>query len=237
MGVVKRGDEIVGSVPRGHRSQGLLRQAEMASSDDLEPDQGRFDGEGAEDQASFQSACNLDDESLRFISEFARNQNAVHAYIRALVFNRSDAEDLMQNVSLTLWKKWNTFDPTTDFLRWACGVAFIEILRYRRKSAKDRVWFSEPLMELLAVDYQQHADTYSNRLDALATCIEKLNGDDRRLIEIRYRQGGSVSSLADELGKPLSTIYKMLLRIRQSLRRCIDSTMAAQSHVSYRKHT
>ncbi len=171
-------------------------------------------------------------DSDRFISQFAENQHAIYAYTRTLVHNRSDAEDIMQNVSIALWKKWHTFDPATSFLRWAFAVAFIEILRYRRKSAKDRLWFSEPLLELLSADFPQVAEVHSNRLDALSLCLEKLDNEDRRLIEIRYRQSGSAQSLADEFNKPLSTIYKMLLRVRQSLRNCINRSLAAQSHPS-----
>src|SRR5438045_1021662 len=87
----------------------------------------------AENTISNPSAADGDAESFRFIGQFAKNQRTVHAYIRALVFNRSDAEDIMQEVSIALWKKRHTFEPGTDFLRWACAVAFIEILRYRRK--------------------------------------------------------------------------------------------------------
>src|SRR3972149_2335022 len=133
---------------------------------------------------------NNDRDSGQFISLFAKNQHAVHAYIRALVSNRSDVDDIMQEVSLTLWNKWQSFEPGSDFLRWSCAVAFIEILRYRRKTAKDRLWFNESLLELLAADFREHADQYANRLDALSKCIEKLNKEDRRLLDLRHRGGG-----------------------------------------------
>lgn len=202
----------------------------MASSDDKTRRERSPRAPNAEITRDAGGTDNRDDKSFRFISLFAKNQYAVHGYIRALVPNRADAEDIMQEVSYTLWNKWHTFDPETDFIRWACAVAFIEILRYRRKSAKDRLWFNEPLMELLAADFRRNADMHSARLDALVTCLEKLNPQDRRLVEVRYRQGGSVQRMADELGKPLSTIYKMLNRIRTSLRRCIDHSLATQSH-------
>src|SRR5262249_26097091 len=150
----------------------------------------------------------------------------------ALVPNRSDVDDIMQDVSLTLWNKWHSFQLGTDFLRWACAVAFIEILRYRRKSAKSQIWFSEPLMELIAADFREHADVQVLRLAALSTCVETLSHDDRWYIERRYRHEGSVQTLADECGKPISTVYKVLLRIRESLRRCVDRTIASQAHAS-----
>lgn len=201
------------------------------SSEEGTPGDMSIDPESMEDLARGEEKSR-DVDTNRFISQFAENQHAIYAYTRALVHNRSDAEDIMQNVSIALWKKWHTFDPATSFLRWAFAVAFIEILRYRRKSAKDRLWFSEPLLELLAADFEQNAEVHSSRLDALSSCLEKLDQEDRRLIEIRYRQSGSAQSLADELNKPLSTIYKMLLRVRQSLRNCINRSLAAQSHPS-----
>lgn len=203
------------------------------TNNDQEPAGNIHADQGGPDELS-QLAANgfCGSESDRFISLFAENQHAIYAYLRTLVHHRSDAEDIMQNVSITLWKKWHTFDPATNFLRWAFAVAFIEILRYRRKSAKDRLWFSEPLMELLSSDFEKNAEAHSSRLDALSLCLEKLDRDDRRLIEIRYGQGGSVQSAADEFNRPLSTIYKMLLRVRQSLRSCINGTVAAQSHPS-----
>lgn len=215
------------------------RSVAMISDDDMSEANQPADNENARSSTAITGddvSGNRDEKSLRFISLFAKNQYAVHAYIRALVPNRVDAEDVMQDVSLTLWNKWGTFDsdtdPDTDFVRWACAVSFIEVLRYRRKSAKDKLWFNESLMELLAEDFRRNADTYSARLDALSTCLEKLGSEDRRLIEYRYRQGGSVRCLADSWGRPLSTIYKSLLRIRESLRRCIDHTIAAQNHPS-----
>ena len=204
----------------------------MASSDEEAPREEHDDTSGVEDASQIDEGGYRGNDSDRFISLFTENQHAIYAYTRSLVPSRSDAEDIMQNVSITLWKKWHTFDPATNFLRWAFAVAFIEVLRYRRKSAKDRLWFSEPLIELLDADFRQTADAHSSRLEALSVCLEKLGQENRRLIQVRYGQGGSAQSAADEFNKPLSTVYKMLLRVRQSLRNCINRTIAAQSHSS-----
>lgn len=233
-----RTSRLVGDAWRvfGDASCNFSGQLSMTSSEEETPGDLSFDPESVDcknfDELARGEGESRNSDSDRFISQFAENQHAIYAYTRTLVQNRSDAEDIMQNVSIALWKKWHTFDPATSFLRWAFAVAFIEILRYRRKSAKDRLWFSEPLMELLSADFQQNAEVHSSRLDALSSCLEKLDREDRRLIEIRYRQGGTAQSAADEFNKPLSTIYKMLLRVRQSLRNCITSSVAAQSHPS-----
>ncbi len=177
-----------------------------------------------------------DEDSLRFMTEFTRHQHSVHVYVRALVPNKSDADDVMQEVSLTLWSKWHTFKPGTDFRRWACGVAYFEVLRYRRKAAKGRLWFSESLIDVLSSDYQKNSSELSARLDALSSCVGKLSDRDRQLINARYRGGVSVSELAETYRKPQSTIYKMLLRIREALRRCTDHALEAELHPSRPLH-
>lgn len=168
--------------------------------------------------------------SRDFLSEYGRHQHTIHVYVRTLVPNKSDADDVMQEVSVTLWKKWPTFDKDSDFRRWAFGVAYIEVLRYRRKAAKDRLWFSETLIEALAEDFSSASEQHEARLDALPVCLEKLGEEDRKMVATRYRSGGSVRDIADQNGIPESTVYKRLIRIRASLRDCVSRALKAISH-------
>ena len=85
----------------------------------------------------------------QFVQLFAKHQRGIQAYLWTLVLNRADCDDLMQETSVSLWRKWPEFDPERDFFRWACGIAFIEVLRFRRKTASQRLWFSEELIETL----------------------------------------------------------------------------------------
>jgi RNA polymerase sigma-70 factor, ECF subfamily len=165
-----------------------------------------------------------------FVQLFARHQRGIQSYLWTLVPNRADSDDLMQETSVSLWRKWPEFDPERDFFRWACGVAFIEVLRYRRKSASQRLWFSEELMETLAVEFVDDCEMHELRTAALQSCLEKLDERDRKIIEARYRDGANVQAVAEELSRPVSTLYKMVARIRDRLYLCIEGTIARQSH-------
>ena len=110
----------------------------------------------------------------QFVQLFAKHQRGVQAYLWTLVLNRADCDDLMQETSVSLWRKWPEFDPHRDFFRWACGIAFIEVLRFRRKTASQRLWFSEELMETLAVEFVDDAERGDMRAAALQACLEKL---------------------------------------------------------------
>ena len=75
-------------------------------------------------------------DASEFVQLFSAHQRGVHAYISALVPSATDADDLMQETSLALWEKFDEFDPQRDFHRWACGVAYISVLRHRRRYRK-----------------------------------------------------------------------------------------------------
>jgi RNA polymerase sigma-70 factor, ECF subfamily len=166
----------------------------------------------------------------QFVQLFAKHQRGIQAYVWTLVLNRTDCDDLMQETSVSLWRKWPEFDPQRDFFRWACGIAFIEVLRFRRKTATQRLWFSEELIETLAVEFVDDSELYEMRATALQTCMEKLSERDRKIIEARYRGGASAQEVAEQLRRPVSTLYKMVARIRDRLYACIEGTIARQSH-------
>jgi RNA polymerase sigma-70 factor, ECF subfamily len=165
-----------------------------------------------------------------FVQLFAKNQRGIQAYLWTLVPNRADCEDLMQETSVSLWRKWPEFDQQRDFFRWACGIAFIEVLRFRRKNASQRLWFSDELIETLAVEFVDSSDLYDLRTAALQSCLEKLGERDRKIIEARYRGGASAEQVAEEMSRPVSSLYKMVARIRDRLYSCIEGTLARQSH-------
>jgi RNA polymerase sigma-70 factor, ECF subfamily len=166
----------------------------------------------------------------QFVQLFAKHQRGIQAYLWTLVLNRADCDDLMQETSVSLWRKWSEFDPQRDFFRWACGIAFIEVLRFRRKTASQRLWFSEELMETLAVEFVDDAERGDMRAAALQACLEKLSERERKIIEARYRAGASAEKLAEELNRPVSTLYKMVARIRNRLYACIEGTITRESH-------
>ena len=68
------------------------------------------------------------------------------------------------------------------------------------------------------------------RLTALAGCLDKLPGRDRALIARRYAAGASVQSVADEIRRPATSIYRSLERIRQILLSCIQREVISEEH-------
>src|SRR5437764_7861828 len=84
----------------------------------------------------------------RFVERFIRSQDRVYAYVATLLPNRADAEEVFQQTSLVLWRKWQEFDPNREFLPWACGIAHHEARNFMRKHQHgSRVFLSEGVLE------------------------------------------------------------------------------------------
>ncbi|MCA9236430.1 MAG: sigma-70 family RNA polymerase sigma factor [Planctomycetales bacterium] len=163
--------------------------------------------------------------SSLFVQLFAKHQCALNSFIGSLVPTRADVDDVMQETSLALWKKWNDFDVSRDFFRWACGIAHIEVLRHRRKTATDRLWLCEELIELLSVEMLERTELFDMRRDALESCVKKLSTEDRAVVELRYQAGMTVRKMADALGHTPRTIHRTMARIRRLLHTCITATI------------
>jgi RNA polymerase sigma-70 factor (ECF subfamily) len=167
-----------------------------------------------------------DDEN--FVRLFAHNERHLRAFIRSTGLDWNAVDEVVQTVSLVIWRKWSDFDPSTDFMRWARVIARFEILKYRRSLARDRHVFTDDLMELLAdaSEEQQQGIHSDQHRAALAECLEQLPEKSRQLIAAAYRGDRTIRQLAEDLGKSATALYKTLDRIRTGLQHCIEQRVA-----------
>jgi RNA polymerase sigma-70 factor (ECF subfamily) len=165
----------------------------------------------------------------QFVERFVRSQDRIYAYVATLLPNRADAEEVFQQTSLALWKKWQQFDPSRDFVRWACGMAHNEVRNFLRKHAdKGRVYLSdEVLSEVARVRLDMH-DTLEARRQALRRCLDRLAQGKRDLLERCYAGPDSIHKVAAELGQRPNVLYMTLKRLRRALFDCINLTLTAQ---------
>ena len=73
-----------------------------------------------------------------FVRLYTANSRRVYAYILTLLPNRTDAEDVFQDVGTLLWEKFGEFTPGSQFGAWACRIAYFKALKYRAKGPSDQ---------------------------------------------------------------------------------------------------
>jgi RNA polymerase sigma-70 factor (ECF subfamily) len=171
------------------------------------------------------------DRGEAFVLLFTQHEVDVRSYVTMLLPRFEDVGEVMQQVSLHLWRKFADFDggddPHRAFVAWAFQIASYEVFNYRRKQQRDKLLFSDELLLLVADARAKSQSHLEQRRTVLADCLARLKPYDRELVCRRYMQGTKTNVLAAERGQPADSIYKALKRIRQQLFECINRKVNA----------
>lgn len=160
-----------------------------------------------------------------FITLFARHEADLRRFIRSLLPTSHDVDDVVQQSAIAIWRKFEQFDPATSFMKWACVIARFESLAYRRKMARDRLVFSEELMELMAEEGAEELDERNTEHRALEECLESMPDKQRQFLTLAYTPGVKTKELADAAGSTAAAFYMRLQRLRQQLLSCVESKL------------
>ena len=164
-----------------------------------------------------------------FMQVLTRFQRDLRAFVIGMTPTLADADDILQEVNLALWKKRRLYDRNRQFLSWALGFAVMEVRNFRNRAAKNKLWLNDEILELVAESFPDDSQLFEQQRDALSNCVQKLGAIERQFVTDFYRNQCSAQALAEVSGKPLSTVYKTLTRARIALRACVERTLAQQS--------
>ena len=134
--------------------------------------------------------------------------------------------EVLQAVVVRLWEKSADWDPKTNFLPWAFTVARFTVLAHFRDQSRDRLVFDEDVVLAMAEETEQASEQFEVRREALGSCLEKLDQDQRSLLHEFYIAGQSLRALARVMSRSKSAPKMAVLRLRSSLRTCIDRQLA-----------
>lgn len=166
----------------------------------------------------------------QFVALFARHERAVRGVVRSMLPSLQDADDVMQEVGLACWHKFSDFNADESkeaFFRWACVVARFEVLKFRRKCARDRLVLSDETIELLSRDCEERSANAERERKALEDCLDSLNTEDQRLLLSVHTRGDSVANMARQLGQNVRRLYSRINSLRDTLGECIRQKLVS----------
>jgi RNA polymerase sigma-70 factor, ECF subfamily len=168
-------------------------------------------------------------DTREFLREFSEHSRRIYGFIRALVPNRADADELYQDVSTVLWEKFGDFQPGSDFRAWAFQIAHFRVLTFRQRKGRFPPPFSDAFIEAVEEDFASPdiGSLLEARFRALADCYAKLPARDKDLIDRRYLRGASIRDIADQVQHSIDFVYKALRRIHELLFDCVSRSVAA----------
>jgi RNA polymerase sigma-70 factor (ECF subfamily) len=150
-------------------------------------------------------------------------QGRVAAFVRTLVPDFDQADEVLQRVAVALVRNFDRYDRTRPFGAWAIGVAKYEVFYHRRQKATDKHVFGEDLLEQVADRFESLAmDQWGPFRAALNQCLEELDPRARHLVDLRYGRGLKSPAISEKLHLSSGAVRMMLLRARSALRHCIE---------------
>jgi RNA polymerase sigma-70 factor, ECF subfamily len=165
----------------------------------------------------------------RFMALYSGHQRRLYLYALTLLPVSVDAEDVLQEANLVLWRKFSQYRPESNFFAWACSIIRYEVLKYREKLARTAALLDPDVLDRLAdvaVAQVEHLDESHRR--ALVDCTAELSAADRDLMRQRYAAGMAVQDMAAALNRSPNAVSKSLGRIRRLLLECINNAIDDQ---------
>jgi RNA polymerase sigma-70 factor, ECF subfamily len=163
-----------------------------------------------------------------FARLFAQHHRWLYAYLMSILADFSSTEEVFQEVCVILWRDYAKFDPETDFRRWASVIARNKVYQFRATQARHGKCLSNKVLELIADQALEQSDLQEERRIALHNCLAQLSESDRELVAACYSEASrNYKQVAEQLSRPVNTVYKALQRIRRALRECVNRRLAA----------
>lgn len=160
-----------------------------------------------------------------FVQLLQTNEPALRCFVRSLMPSWNDVDDVMQEISLTLWEKFKTFDQTTEFLKWAYVIARFKVMNFSSKKGRDKLKFDEDLLELMAEECEAEEDLRQAEEKAMWICMKDIPEARQQLLLQSSKKGVTIKSIAEQLGKTPKSLYRTLDRLKELLSKCIESKL------------
>jgi RNA polymerase sigma-70 factor, ECF subfamily len=151
---------------------------------------------------------------------FDRYGNLVYSVALRVLKDPGDAEDVMQDIFIQIWKNPTTFVSGRGSLGgWLLVVArnrSIDVLR-RRKPYDDVELFALPSPANMANEAERHA-----LLQRVRGVVQQLPEEQKHSVELAFFEGLTHSEIAEKTGEPLGTVKTRirlaLITIRKALK-------------------
>jgi len=167
----------------------------------------------------------MDLEPDTIVQVLLRERLRVTALAVAVVRDVHAADDIFQQVVLSALEAAPRFRDVDHVLAWSFRAArhrALDLARHRRlQSLPEEVL---DLLESRCVD--ESLSTETDRGEALHRCLARLASPARELLQMRYVDGLSATTIADRQHRTTGAVYQKLCRIHRALRECVEHDLA-----------
>jgi RNA polymerase sigma-70 factor (ECF subfamily) len=160
------------------------------------------------------------------LKEFLKYRSELFGFVRAIVRNTHDAEDLFQEVARIILEKSSEGTEVLDFRAWAKEIARRQVLQHYRtlRARRAAAVPTEEMADLVSEVYMKHspaAGDLTEEVDALRECMGKMPQKNVELIRQRFAMDQGYDAIARAVQGSETAIRRMVSRLRLLLMDCV----------------
>jgi RNA polymerase sigma-70 factor (ECF subfamily) len=165
-----------------------------------------------------------DDDAFRLL--FERHHRLAYSVIYRHIGVQSEAEDLVQEAFLRVYRNAATWEPTAKFSTWLYTVVSNLCLNYKRDRARDKLRLvsgddesSNPLEQMAATEEPDvDAMDADERARLIREAIQELPENQRMALILSRYEDKSYEEVAEILGTTVAAVKSLTSRARTTLR-------------------
>ena len=152
----------------------------------------------------------------QFLDILEKNIGIIIKIARAYSKTLHDKEDLINDITLELWKSFGRFKGDSEISTWIYRIALNTSMNYKRKREKDRLFFLDDLNQIENLSWliEQPDSSHS---EILYQCIDELNQLNKAII-LLYLDGNSHDEISDITGISKTNVGTRISRIKEQIK-------------------
>jgi RNA polymerase sigma-70 factor (ECF subfamily) len=156
-----------------------------------------------------------------FLDILEKNIGIIIKIARAYSKTHHDKEDLINDITLELWKSFGQFRGDSKISTWIYRVALNTSMNYKRKREKDRLFFLDDLQQIENQSWLTEQPD-SSHSEILYQCIDELNQLNKAII-LLYLDGNSHDEISDITGISKTNVGTRISRIKEQIKNSVTT--------------
>ena len=148
---------------------------------------------------------------------FARHNVRVFRFLKRMIGNAANAEDLLSEVFLEVWRNAGRFDARSQVSTWILGIARYKALSSLRRRSFDEL--NEGIYETVEDPADDPEISLQKRQSSalLKNCLEQLSSAHREVLDLIYYHEQSIEEVARIIGVPPGTVKTRAFHARKRI--------------------
>ena len=165
----------------------------------------------------------------QFTTQWSMSERVIRLYLNSVIYNRADAQDVLQRVALCAYQKYDEYDASQSFQGWLFGIAKFEVLGYFRNLGRNPEVIDSEISERLADNMEDQSEAISReddeRREKLEQLLTQLPEKAQELVRLRFFENREYDEIARLLNTNEGAVRTALSRIIAKLRSMAKESM------------